>query len=189
MSSEFYLSEEGVKHYFQLSSDSDSTPLINALKPFIKSSSILLELGSGPGREVFSLLGLKEVIYSDYSPIFLRKLKEKHPDCQVLFINAKQFSLADKVDVIYSNKVLHHFTNEELTQSILSQKNCLSKDGILCHSFWHGEKNTEHHGLLFNHHTINEIRVFFKDWEILSLVQYEEFVPGDSIQIIAKLIE
>lgn len=184
MSNDFYLSKQGVKEYLQLSSDSDSSFIVAKFKNYLNDGDQILELGSGPGRDLFQL---ENVIYSDFSPLFIELLKKKFPDNKILKIDAVSIQSDEVINAFYSNKVLHHLSDDELKQSFSRQNELLQKGGIICHTFWAGNKSEEFKGLLFNHHTSDELNKWLsKTFDILVLEEYEEFVPGDSLLLIAR---
>ena len=77
--------------------------------------------------------------------------------------------------------------NASESTSLKKQKMILNPNGILFHSFWHGKKIEEHHGLLFVYYTEDELRNMIKnDYNILKIQKYTEFEKNDSIYIILQ---
>ncbi len=88
---------------------------------------------------------------------------------------------------IYSNKVMHHLPDDELSNSVKRQAELLLSGGIVCHSFWKGEGSEVFKGLFVNYHSEKSLRkVFGGDFEVISLESYAEFEDGDSLVLIAR---
>jgi hypothetical protein len=101
--------------------------------------------------------------------------------------DASTLEIEKKFGVIYSNKVLHHLTDEQLMNSSKRQFELLEKDGLICHSFWKGTGSEVFKGLFVNYHTKKELELVFQDdFEILVLESYEEFEENDSLLLIGK---
>lgn len=157
------------------------------LKCFLPDDKSILEIGAGPGTDLEILSKSYEVTGSDYSTVFLKVLNEKLPNIDLLELNAIHLETNKKFDGIYSNKVLHCLTDEELQLSMKNQNRILSSKGIICHSFWKGTENEVYDGLLCNYHTTNEIEKFVTEYfDILILECYAEMKENDSILVIGK---
>ena len=92
-----------------------------------------------------------------------------------------------KFDGIYSNKVLHHLTTDDLKSSLKRQKEILNPNGVLFHSFWKGNKTEKMEGLLFVYYDLDDLRNLFEpDFDILSIMTYSEIEKDDSIYVILK---
>lgn len=146
-----------------------------------------MELGSGPGTDWEILNKDYQVVGSDNSTEFIRRLQTAHPEDQFLELDASSLDTTDRFQGIYSNKVLHHLKDEELLQSIEKQHAILKNEGIICHSFWKGEGSEIFKGLYVNYHTQASLRSFFEPhFEILLLKEYAEFEEGDSLLLIGR---
>jgi len=187
MEGEYYKTKESVEEYIQLAKDVDGEFLIEKLKQFLTQESILLELGSGPGTDWQILDRYYEVTGSDNSTEFLRHLISANPKGKFLQLDAITLDTDQKFDGIYSNKVLHHLQDNELTESIKRQYEILNKNGIICHSFWKGEGSEIFKGLFVNYHDEESLKVFFdKYFEVLLIEIYKEFEEGDSLLLIGR---
>jgi len=62
-----------------------------------------LELGIGLGKDFNILKKSYAVTGSDNSQVFLDKYKQKHPDADLLFLDAVTIQTDRKFDCIYSN--------------------------------------------------------------------------------------
>lgn len=187
MSGRYYHTKESVDEYIKMATGFNGRKLIENLKQFLPSSSLLLEIGSGPGTDFYILKKDYRVVGSDFSIEFLDKLTSVNKQDVFLYLNAVTLKADKKFDGIYSNKVLQHLTDEELRLSIRRQFDLLNSNGIICHSFWKGEGDEIFKGLLVNYQTEDSLVSFFeKHFEILLLENYAEFENGDSILLIGK---
>ena len=76
--------------------------------------------------------------------------------------------------------------DEDLISSIERQLKLLNAGGIVCHTFWFGEKSEYYNGLYVNYHNTEDLAVYFKDFETLILETYQEFEEKDSVMYIGK---
>lgn len=187
MKKDYYNSRESVENYIKISQGFDGKELINQLKTFLPKGSSILELGTGPGTDLQLLSQNYVVTGSDYSQHFLDILHDKNVSNELVFLDAITLKTKQSYDCIYSNKVLQHLQDNELIQSIKNQLKCLNQNGIVCHSFWHGDECYEMKGALHNYHTINEIKNWFSPYfNIHHLDYYQEMDPNDSILLIGE---
>ena len=183
----FFDTEKGVKEYIKMAEGFDGAELIRILRNFLSDGSSVLELGMGPGKDLDLLQKYYSVTGSDNSTIFLEKYKKKNPKVEVLSLNAVTLKTERKFDGIYSNKVLHHLTTDDLKISIKKQKDILNPNGILFHSFWKGSKTEKIEGLLFVYYELKDLRkIFESDFEILVLETYKEMEKDDSVYAVLR---
>jgi cyclopropane fatty-acyl-phospholipid synthase-like methyltransferase len=183
----YFDNKKNVQNYIKMINGYDGRELINELKNFLKKDSTLLELGMGPGKDLDILKKFYKVTGSDNSQIFLERYKKQNPNAEVIKLDAKSLEINRKFDCIYSNKVLIHLTKEECNESLKKQKEILNQDGILFHSFWHGNKIEKHHGLLFVYYKEKELKKMVEnDYDILKIQKYNEFKKDDSIYLVVK---
>ena len=183
----FYNTEEGVKEYIEMAEGCDGAELVHVLNKHLPKDSTVLELGMGPGKDVVLLRRTYKVTGSDSSRAFLDLCRKKNSDADLLLLDARTMETDRKFDCIYSNKVLHHLTKNELKTSLQKQREVLNNEGLLMHSFWYGTKEEEHEGLRFIHYTEQELKVYAADgFEIVELEKYEEMAQGDSIYLLAR---
>lgn len=187
MSSEYYHTPDSVREYIQLAQGLDGRELIAQLKTYLPAHAHILELGSGPGKDWKILSKDYQVTGSDLSKEFLKYLREAHPTGEFLELNAASLQTEQQFDGIYSNKVLHHLTDEELQASTQRQHALLKSDGIICHSFWKGEGDEVFKGMFVNYQTAASLRGFFEPYfELLLMETYAEFEEGDSLLLIGR---
>lgn len=184
----FYDDPNNVKKYIEMCEGYDGSNIYKILNRHLSLKSSLLELGSGGGLDIDYLKQRYTVTGSDYSDEFLKVCKEKHPEISFLKLSAKELNVTEKYDCIYSNKVLHHLTKEELIDSFRQQIKILSPEGIIAHSFWLGEENEEMNGLLFTYYNQETLlSLISESYEILEHLSYKEFEDGDSMFVVARL--
>lgn len=184
---EYYKTRETVEEYIRLSQDVNGKVLIEKLHDVLPPNSTILELGTGPGTDWRILSKSYSVTGSDNSPMFLNHLATENPSGVFLELDAGTLSTNQKYNCVYSNKVLHHLTDDELANSVKRQHAIMQPNGIICHSFWKGEGWEVFKGLFVNYHTHAAIKTFFEShFEILSLDDYAEFEEDDSLVMIAR---
>lgn len=184
----FYDDPENIEKYIQMCKDYDGNNIYQSLSKHLPAKSTLLELGSGAGLDIEYLKKVYSVTGSDLSEEFLKICKEKHPEIPFLKLNALKLEADETFDCIYSNKVLHHLTEEELNESLRQQTKLLSHKGLIAHSFWLGEENEEMNGLLFTYYNREYLLdIISESFEIVSTLSYKEFEEDDSLFVIARL--
>lgn len=187
MNSGYYKTKASVDEYIALAKGVDGSNLISQLTTYLPPESLLLEIGSGPGTDFEILKKKYKVVGSDFSDEFLSRLLTNHPANQFLNLDAITLETKMKFDGIYSNKVLHHLTDDELQQSILRQQDILNPGGVICHSFWKGMGEEVFKGLFVNYQNHKSLSTYFEAFfEILLLEEYNEFESGDSLLLIGK---
>ena len=188
MSEECYHTDASVAEYITLAKDVNAKELIEQLKSVLPEQASLLELGSGPGTDWEILNETYQTTGSDNSQQFLAHLAKRHPSGKFIELDAAKLETADKFDGIFSNKVLHHLTDQALATSIERQAKILNPKGIICHSFWKGEGSEVFKGMFVNYHSIADIKEAFEQlFEIITLERYQEFDADDSLLLIARL--
>lgn len=184
----FYDKAENVAKYIDMCTDYDGSNIYPLLTENLKAGSSLLELGSGPGLDIPFLDKHYRVTGSDFSDEFLKHCRHQYKDIPFIKVNALEMDLSENFDCIYSNKVLHHFTEAALLDSLIKQSERLNKGGVIAHSFWIGEENKEMHDLLFTYYSQNELfDIISEKFELIASLSYQEFEEADSLFIIAKL--
>ena len=185
MEGEYYKTKESVKEYIRLAKDVSGKQLIEKLNSILAPNSVLLEIGSGPGTDWKILNESYNVIGSDNSIEFLHHLIDKNPNGEFVELDAISLKTDKIFDGIYSNKVMHHLTDNELIDSVNRQYEILNSKGIICHSFWKGEGSEVFNGLFVNYHNEVGLKEIFKNYfEILSIDNYKEFEDNDSLLLI-----
>lgn len=187
MSDKYYQTKESVDEYIKAAEGYDGLHLIEQLKPHLSAGSILLEIGSGPGTDWNILRKDFQVTGSDFSMEFISRLQAQNPEAEFLQLDASTLDTNKTFDAIFSNKVLHHLTDEQLQSSFERQHALLNSGGIICHSFWKGTGDAEYGGMYVNYHTVDEVKTLLAGkFETVVLNLYKEFEDDDSIFIIAR---
>ena len=181
----FFDTEKGVNEYLKMAEGYDGAELIKILQEHLPEKSTVLELGMGPGKDLDILSKTFTVTGSDNSQIFLDRYKKHNPNADVLKLDAVTLSTNRNFDCIYSNKVLHHLTREDLRKSFQRQKEILNLNGIAFHSFWRGDKDENFDGLLFTKYQIDGLKDIIGDnFNIQSIKIYTEIEKDDSIYVV-----
>lgn len=178
---------KNVKEYILMAEGYDGSFLINILKKHLKLGSTILELGMGPGKDLKILSHTFNVTGSDNSEFFLDLYRKRNKNADLVLLDAITIETGRKFDCIYSNKVLIHLTKEELKKSFLRQRDVLNEKGIIFHSFWKGNKEEEHHGLLFVYYMEEELLKIAEEYfRVIEIKTYTEMETNDSIYLILK---
>ena len=114
MEGEYYKTKESVEEYIRLAKDVSGKQLIENLKRVLPANSVMLEIGSGPGTDWKILSESYKVIGSDNSAEFLNHLINENPNGEFLELDAITLKTGQNFDGIFSNKVMHHLTDNEL---------------------------------------------------------------------------
>ncbi len=184
---EFYDSEKGVDQYIKIAEGYDGKELIKILQDFLPEKSSVFELGMGPGKDLDILRKKYLVTGSDSSQIFLDRYEKQNPDADLLKLDAVTLQTDRKFDCVYSNKVLHHITGQELKKSFQRQNEILNSNGIAFHSFWRGDKDENIEGMLFTKYQIDGLKkIIGNSFDILKINHYTEMEKDDSIYVILR---
>ena len=183
----FYDDEENVEAYVQMAEGYDGRELVEVLKKHLPLGSTVLELGMGPGKDLALLGEAYAATGSDASEVFLRRYRQEHAEADLLLLDAVTLATARRFDAIYSNKVLHHLSVDELRTSLRLQAARLNGNGLVLHSFWYGEGTEESHGLRFTYYTDASLRaVAGPEFGWVACVRYTEMEEGDSLYLLLR---
>lgn len=133
---------ENVTEYIKMVDGYDGKDLIRKLDEYLEPGSQVLEIGMGPGKDL-DLLAKKYIVTgSDSSDVFLNLYKGKNPDADLLNLDAISLKTDRIFNCIFSNKVLHHLSRDDMYKSLVRQLDLLEDCGISFHTLWegHGEK-------------------------------------------------
>jgi len=184
---EFYNDPVKIDEYESMCEEYDGSELYALLDKHLTDNSTLLELGSGPGNDINYLKKKYSVTGSDLSDEFLIRCKKKHADVPFIKLDAVSIKSDKLFDCVFSNKVLHHFTIEDLEKSLKRQQEVIVTNGLFAHSFWLGNKKFTMEGMLFTFYNREHlVKLVSKYFTIIELYEYKEFEEGDSIFILAK---
>ncbi|MCB2219278.1 MAG: class I SAM-dependent methyltransferase [Bacteroidetes bacterium] len=165
----------------------DGRANIEILNLFLKPGSSVLEIGMGPGTDLDIIAENHRVTGSDISPAFIEMVRDKHPNLELLKLDAVSLKTNRKFDCIYSNKVLHQLSREELKLSFKRQFDILNPEGLVCHSMWFGDKEVVYHNQKFQYYSEVTLPDYLNNnFEILFHKKYMEMVPDDSIIFVLK---
>ena len=185
----FYDTEEGARQYMEMAEGYDGRDLMPRLGEYLPQGSSVLELGMGPGKDLDLLREDYAATGSDMSLVFLRLYREAHEDADVIALDAVTIATDRAFDCIYSNKVLHHLSVDQLRTSIGRQHEVLSAGGLLFHTFWKGEGAETIQGMLFTYQNESGLREFLDSrFEVLVLESYAELEADDSLLLICRKV-
>jgi len=184
----FYDEEKTALEYIAMADGYDGSWLIDILAPHLSVGAAVLELGMGPGTDLDILGSRYQVTGSDNSAFFLDRYRKMNPSADLLELDAVSLQTDRKFNCIYSNKVLHHIDDGDLSLSLHRQTALLHAGGYVMHSFWKGSGVEEMHGLKFHYRDLASLQeAFWEPFEIVAMSLYEELEPDDSIYVLARV--
>ena len=184
----FYDDEKTALQYIEMAEGFDGRELVEVLTRHLPGGANVLELGMGPGVDLDLLKAHYAATGSDNSQFFLDRYRGAYPDSDLIQLDAVELYTERMFDCVYSNKVLHHLTDEQLTKSLRRQTQILSNEGLIMHSFWRGTGCDEHHGLRFVYQTEDTIRSIVGEFfNVLDIVVYKEMEDDDSLYVVAAV--
>ena len=183
----YFDDEINARDYIEMAKGYDGRELIEVLKGYLPRGATVLELGMGPGVDLDLLSQSYQVTGSDNAQTFLDIYRQKDPGADLLLLDAIKIETDLKFDCIYSNKVLHHLSPAELSESFLRQREILNPGGFLFHSFWYGDHEETMHGLRFQYYTEDQLLTMAEPlYEVLEINRYSELEEEDSFYIVLK---
>ncbi len=173
--------------YILMSDGYDGRAIVDVLHKYLKPGSSVLEVGMGPGRDIELLEEKYRVTGSDLSLVFLDMYREKKPKADLLRLDVVKLDTDRRFDCIYSNKVLHYLSPEEMKQSLARQYEVLNPGGLLCHTLWFGDKEIEVKGMKFYYYTAEKVMAeLHGEFDLLLEQNYREMDTDDSLLLILR---
>lgn len=183
----YFDNRENVEEHIRIAEGFDGRELVARLREVLDPGSSVLELGMGPGKDLEMLAEQYRVTGSDLSDVFLRLYHADHPDADLLQLDAVSLDTARRFDCIYTNKVLHHISREDLRKSFQRQSEVLNDGGIVLHTFWRGSGTEMMGDLRFVYYVEDDIQGLAEEaYKILALDVYSEMADDDSLLLIAR---
>ena len=187
MAKDYFNDPENVKKYIQMVEDYDGGDMVSILRKHLPEGSSLLELGMGPGKDLDLLSEYYRTSGSDSSQLFLDIYLKKNPGADIMKLDATLINTTRRFDCLYSNKVLHLLSKEDLISSVKRQWHVLNDNGILFHTFWKGNKEIFINDLRFVYYTSKYLRNLFQGhFEIITIQSYGETDEKDSLYLICQ---
>lgn len=172
--------------YILMADGYDGREIIAVLQAYLKPGSTVLELGMGPGKDIELLEEKYRVTGSDVSQVFIDMYREKKPAADLLNLDAVTLETDRRFDCIYSNKVFHYLSAEQLKTSFARQGAVLNPGGIVCHTVWYGDKQIDVKGMTFYYYTEQTIEDCYEGFDLLLSRKYREMDTDDSMLLILK---
>lgn len=97
----YYFTPESVAEYIEMSEGSDGREIIQKLRKYLPEGSSVLELGTGPGRDLGILMNTYLATGSDISPIFMDHCRKILPEAELLQLDAVNIDEDRTFDAIY----------------------------------------------------------------------------------------
>lgn len=184
---DYFDSEKNVEDYIRMADGYDGRDLIARLAQWLPADATVLELGMGPGKDLDMLLRRYRATGSDASQVFVERYLKAHPGADVLRLDAVALDTDRRFNGVYSNKVLHHLTQDDMRASLRRQAVLLEENGIALHTLWRGNGEEEMHGLRFVYYSVAEARAAVPDGlEVVEAEIYTEMEKDDSICLVLR---
>ena len=183
----YYDRERNVDAYVRMAAGYDGSALVAVLERHLPAGSSVLEIGMGPGKDLRLLSRRFHPTGSDRSVIFVDRVRAARPEADVLLLDAVMLQTDRRFDAIYSNKVLHQLTGEDLVRSLRAQRRVLNAGGIAVHGLWHGDRLETDHGGRCQYYTRQTFAEAAGElFEILEAGSYAEDSAGDSLYVVLR---
>ena len=134
----YFDSKRNVDAYVRMADGYDGSVLVAVLERHLPAGASVLEIGMGPGKDLHLLRRRFHPTGSDRSAIFVDHVRAAQPEADVLLLDAVTMQTDRRFDAVYSNKVLHQLTRDELVRSLHSQRRVLNSGGIAVHGLCTG---------------------------------------------------
>ncbi len=178
---------KGVEDYIKMCKGYDTSEFKTRIMNNITIHKSMLEIGMGPGNDFLWLKSIFEMTGSDYSEEFIKRAKIRFPDSEIILLDGITLNIDRNFDSIFSSKVFQHIDLIELKTALNNQHNILNKKGLIIHTFWIGDTESDFDDMHFYYHDRKKLLDLISEkFNILDTKIYEEFEPDDSIFIIAE---
>jgi trans-aconitate methyltransferase len=181
----YYDTLENVEEYIRMAEGFDGRELVDALRKHLPNNATVLELGMGPGKDLEILSESFHVTGSDSSQVFIERYRKRHPEADLMVLDAVSMDTDRRFDAVYSNKVLQHLTRANLERSLHLQAAVLNNNGVLLHSFWYGDKEETFSRLRFVCYTEESFgKLIGDEYDVVKSKRYTEMEADDSIYFV-----
>ena len=183
----FYDSAQNVDAYVRMAQGIDGRALVAVLERHLSTGSSVLEIGMGPGKDLPWLGRRFRATGSDNSTIFVDRLSAADPSADVLTLDAVTLETDRRFDAIYSNKVLHQLTPDDLARALRAQHRVLKPNGIALHSLWYGDRLEVDGGDQCQYYTAQTFADQVGEmFEIVETGAYTEMEDDDSLYVVLQ---
>ena len=165
------------------SEDSLIARVVRILTEHLNPGSRILELGSGQGDDIKSLNEVFRVTGSEKDLAIVEKLNQTFPGLVFEKVDARNVVVKESFDCIYSNRVLHHFDETDLENSLDSQVSTLRANGLLAHLVW----NRDRLGEKGSHPSKSEWKhIFSQVGEIVEFKEMDYLIERDLLLFVVR---
>ena len=183
----FFDSERNVDAYVRMAEGFDGRELVAVLERHLAPGSSVLEIGMGPGKDLHWLRRRFRPTGSDKSSIFVDRVRAADPSADVLSLDAITLETDRRFDAIYSNKVLHHLTPDELARSLRAQWRLLHQGGLALHALWRGDRLEVHQDERCQYYTAQTFADQVGEWfQVIETGTYAEMAHDDSLYVVLR---
>jgi trans-aconitate methyltransferase len=183
-----YDTTEGVEEYTAMAVGYDGRIHVERLVELLPPGSDVLELGIGPGVDLDMLAEIYQVVGSDRSQAFLDRYAQRRTGAVLLRLDAITIETDRTFDAIYSNKVLHHLTVDEMCRSLERQAQLIRPGGLLMHGLWAGTETEQYQGLHVQNYTCETLAAVLPSaLELVECDPYAEMDEDDSIRVVLQV--
>ena len=182
-----YDTPDGVEKYAAMAEGYDGRTHIERLNELLTPGAAVLELGMGPGVDLDMLARTFTATGSDHSQAFLDRYALIRPEADLMRLDAITIDTDRRFDAIYSNKVLHHLSVDELRRSLERQAEIIKPEGLLLHGIWAGTTSEQHGGLYDQRYTPETFAAIVPPTlQVAECRYYQEMTADDSLRIILR---
>ncbi|MGL4759881.1 MAG: methyltransferase domain-containing protein [Sarcina sp.] len=143
------------------------------LRSYLKKGASVLNIGLNNGKDFEVLKQTYDTVAIDGSEFFIDIYKENNKGSEVYQLNDIKLDISKKFDCIFSNKLINHFTVDELTESLKNQANLLEAGGKAFHFYCDGEGEILLGGVTLNMYDEKILReVVPSEFEIVKFSKY-----------------
>lgn len=198
--------EEDVGAYVEATTGLDARREISELRRLIGDGARVLELGSGGGIDLAHLARHFDVVGSDPSAAARSWIANHHPGSAsapaVIDLRAEDLSRlrdaledsstvetqwADRIDAIFSSKVLHLLAEHELLRCIAAQARLLAPDGVAMHLVWAPPNHSGDQPSEDGRHGANELaRLWRGHFQVVEVTPRSELGHHDLLRVTAR---
>ena len=183
----YFDSKQNVEAYVRMAEGFDGRELVAVLERHLPPGSSVLEIGMGPGKDLRWLGRRFRPTGSDKSSVFVDRMRTADPSADVLRLDAVTLETDRRFDAIYSNKVLHHLTPDEMAASLRAQRRILREGGLALHALWRGDRLEVHQDERCQYYTAQTFAGRVGElFDVVETCTYAEMADDDSLYVVLR---